>query len=293
MKMRTRSIPLIVGVLLVAASCSSTPADEDSSISTTIATTTTSTEAITTTTTAGTTTTEAPTTTLAEDAGPVLRVAGSSVIYTPTGEVLLQGWVEGPASVTIGGTDAETYGNPDSRTDFWADLLMDVGTADVEVVATAPDGATSIQIITIVTDPDLVRQFAFISVVDPETSTLVADYAEWYTGDEAAAAAIEDGQGASDGTYDLEFYIRNQNGRLRTLEVASGTDVVLIACYPNEDGPCVTTESVGLVTFADLLADPEAALDTQGWYWYGAGEVPFWLTLSDGVVIQIDEQYLP
>lgn len=290
--MKTRSIPLIVGVLVVAASCSSTPADEAPTTSTTIATTTTSTEAITTTTTAGATTTEAPTTTAAE-VGPIIHVAGSSVIYTPTGEVLLQGWVEGPATVTIGGTDAETYDNPDSRTDFWAELLMDIGTADVEVVATAPDGATSIQNVTIVTDPSLVRQFAFISAVDPEASTLVADYAEWFTGDGAADAAIADGQGTNDGTYDLEFYIRNQNDRLRTLEVAQGTEIILIACYPNEDGPCVTTESVGLVTFADLIADPESALDTQGWNWYGAGEVPFWLTLSDGVVIQIEEQYLP
>jgi hypothetical protein len=215
------------------------------------------------------------------------------VIHTPTGEVLLQGWVEGPATVTIDGTDAETYDNPGSRTDFQAELLMAVGTADVEVVATAPDGATSSQTVTIVTDPSLVRQFAFISAVDPEASTLVADYAEWFTGDEAAAAAIADGEGASDGTYDLEFYIRNQNDRLRTLDVAPGTEVILIACYPNEDGPCVTTEAIGLVTFADLIADHESALDTQGWYWYGAGEVPFWLTLSDGVVIQIEEQYLP
>ena len=293
MKMKTRSILLIVGVLVVAASCSSTPADEAPSTSTTIATTTTSTEIITTTTTAGSTTTEAPTTTTAAEVGPILHVAGSSVIYTPTGEVLVQGWVEGPASITIGGTDAETLVNPDSRTDFWAELLMDVGTAQLEVIATAPDGATSIQNVTIVTDPSLVRQFAFISAVDPEASTLVADFAEWFTGDEAAAAAIADGEGASDGTYDLEFYIRNQNDRLRTLEVAQGTEIILIACYPNEDGPCVTTESVGLVTFADLIADPESALDTQGWYWYGAGEVPFWLTLSDGVVIQVEEQYLP
>lgn len=292
MEMRARSIPVIVGVLLVAASCSSAPADDAPSTSTTIATTTTSTEVMTTTTAAVTTTTEAPTTTTAE-VGPILHVGGSSVIYTPTGEVLLQGWVEGPATVTIGGADAETYANPDARTDFQSDLVMDVGTSDVEVVATAPDGATSSQTVTIVTDPSLVRQFAFISAVDPEASTLVADYAEWFTGGEAADAAIEDGEGASDGTYDLEFYIRNKNDRLRTLEVAPGTEVVLIACYPNEDGPCVTTESVGLIDFADLLADHESALDTQGWYWYGTGEAPFWLTLSNGVVIQIEEQYLP
>jgi hypothetical protein len=287
---RRSALPTLI--LLLVAACSSTPGD--SPTTTSVATTEpTTTAAPTTTTSVATTSTEASTTTLAATTGPVLRLAGSTVVYTPTGEVHVEGWVEGPASVTVGGVDAETYDNPDARTDFWADLTMDVGTSDVEVVATAPDGSTSSRTVRIVTDPSFVRQFAFITAVEPETSTVVADYAEWYTGDEAAAAAIEDGEGSGDGTYDLDFYIRNQNDRLRTLDVATGTEVALIACYPNEDGPCVTTESVGLVTFADLLDQPGTALDTEGWNWYGTGEAPFWLTISEGVVIQIDEQYLP
>ena len=290
-----RTIAFVAAVVLLATACSSTTGDTTTTsgpADTTTTTSTTSSVTATSTTSATTTTTTASTTTTTTE-GPVLHVAGSTVVYTPTGEVVVQGWVEGPATVTVGWTEATTYENPGGRTDFSADLVMDVGTADVEIVATDPTGASASETITIVTDPDLVRQFAFITAVDPESNTLEADYAEWFTGEEAAAAAIADGEGSSDGTYDLDFYIRNRNDRLRTLDLAPDADVVLIVCYEPDVGPCVTTRPVGVVTFGDLLSDPDSALTTQGWYWYGAGDIPYWLTLSDDVVIQIEEQYLP
>ena len=282
-------------VLLVAAACSSNSGETSTTTTAPTVTTkaaTTTTAVPTSSTTVAETSTTAPTTTEALEP-PILHVAGSSVVFSPTGEVVLGGWVDGPATITVGGTDAATYENPSGRTDFTADLTTEVGTTDVEIVATGPTGTTASRTVTIVTDPTLIREFAFISAIDPESSTVVADYAEWFTGEEAATAAIADGEASDDGTYDLDFYIRNQNDRLRTLDVAPGTEVVLIVCYENDEGPCVTTESVGVVTFGDLLSDPDSALATQGWYWYGAGEIPYWLTISDGVVIQIEEQYLP
>lgn len=289
--MSIRPVASLVVVLLVTAACSST--SEDSTTTEGVAATTTTAPATTTTFAPTTTESVSTTTTTAAPQQPILHVAGSTIVYSATGEVIVQGWVDGPATVSVGSTDATTYENPDGRTDFSVELAMDVGTTDVQIVATGPDGATTSQAVTIVTDPTLVRQFAFITAVDPESNTLEVDYAEWFVGDEAAAAAIADGEGSDDGTYDLDFYIRNENDLLRTLDVAQATEAILIVCYPDADGPCVTTESVSLVTFGNLMSDPESALETQGWYWYGAGVSPYWLTIADDVVIQIEEQYLP
>jgi hypothetical protein len=68
--------------------------------------------------------------------------------------------------------------------------------------------------------------------------------------------------------------------------------IVLIACYPNE-GPCVTLESVDVNKWSQVRADPDTALERLGWQWYGLGELPYWLTLRDGVIVQVIEQYLP
>jgi hypothetical protein len=46
-------------------------------------------------------------------------------------------------------------------------------------------------------------------------------------------------------------------------------------------------------TWADLIADPEAGYDLVGWWWYGGGHLPYWFTLDDGVVVQVQEQYPP
>jgi hypothetical protein len=43
-------------------------------------------------------------------------------------------------------------------------------------------------------------------------------------------------------------------------------------------------------TWADLIADPEAGYDLVGWWWYGGGHLPYWFTLDDGVVVQVQEQ---
>ncbi|HZD22841.1 MAG TPA: hypothetical protein VE569_05490 [Acidimicrobiia bacterium] len=107
----------------------------------------------------------------------------------------------------------------------------------------------------------------------------------------AVAAAREDGYIGAD--EDLPGgYIRNQNPRLRTLTITDDPVVVLIACYPDE-GPCVTSESVDLETWYRLTDNPESAVETLGWHRYGLGDLPYWLTLQDGVIVQVEEQYLP
>lgn len=67
--------------------------------------------------------------------------------------------------------------------------------------------------------------------------------------------------------------------------------VTVEACF--EEGPCCARNAVAIDTWAELLADPDMAEEQLGWFWCGAGLAPYWLTLQDGVTVQVIEQYLP
>jgi len=68
---------------------------------------------------------------------------------------------------------------------------------------------------------------------------------------------------------------------------------VLWACYQEPYLGCLTQEAVDAETWADLMADPEAGYSLVGWWWYGGGYLPYWLTLDDGIVVQVTQHYLP
>jgi hypothetical protein len=159
-------------------------------------------------------------------------------------------------------------------------------------MAVDSSGNQTIESLQLIVDPDLEKELAFIQELDRMAKTLVADYIQMLTGEDAVAAAREDGFIGPDDELGNDFYIRNQNPRLRTLSLADDLVVVLTACYPDE-GPCVTLESVDDATWYRLASDPESAVKTLGWHWYGLGELPYWLTLQDGAIVQVEEQYLP
>lgn len=148
----------------------------------------------------------------------------------------------------------------------------------------APTSTTSSQPTT-----DRAVVFAYVTAFDG--TRLTVDYAEMLTGDEATAAAREDGEIGADETMPNDFYIRNQDPLLRTLEVMPGAAVTLQVCFV--DGPCVSEEAVTLSQWAELLAGDTPEDLPTGWQWYGGGFLPYWLTLENGVVVEISEQYLP
>jgi hypothetical protein len=277
----------VLAIALVLASCSSSSSGSTTSSvapqlpssSTTQATTT--------------TTTGASQTTTSTALDPlVITLSGGTVAYTTTGDLSVEGWVATPAAVTVGGTPTETHSDPGGRTSFFADLTnMDVGTHDIPIEATTPDGRATTRTLTIVHDPTLDRQFAYIVATTAEPSTVIADYAQWFVGEEADAAATDDGVANADGTVDGGFYIRNVDERLRTLPIDAGASVVLHACYV--DGPCLTREAVDFEAFRALTENPSNDVATVGWHWYGSGTLPYWLFIADDVIVHIEEQYLP
>ena len=105
------------------------------------------------------------------------------------------------------------------------------------------------------------------------------DLAYFLTGDEANQAAAEHGD---ETPVPNDYYIVNDNPRLRTLALAPDVEILFIdwsrCCepVPGELGPFARS-------FEKHAGDSPYQGDT----------VPYWLTMEDGVVVKIEQQYLP
>lgn len=110
---------------------------------------------------------------------------------------------------------------------------------------------------------------------------VVFDLARWFFGDEADAAAIADGA-MPPGQIHIEngFYIRNESPRWRIVEVDPAATVALVTYpYGDIDHPRV----VSLDRFAEITAEDPTLLRWS----------PFWLVVRDGVVVALEQQYIP
>jgi hypothetical protein len=114
------------------------------------------------------------------------------------------------------------------------------------------------------------RYDAYVRKVDPDRDLIVVDLVQVFTGDAAVRAALEDGMDRSAAEV-RDTYVRNQNDRLRTLEMAGGVRLNLI-------GSCESTGQEAL--FTQLIKDAT----------YGQGQLFYYtLRVQGGVVRQIDE----
>lgn len=131
----------------------------------------------------------------------------------------------------------------------------------------------------------LVRSF----VSDAGGTTVAVDAAEMLTGEDAVTAAREDGVIGADEDLPNDYYIRNPDESTTEFTVSPDVVVALQACY--EGGECVTTEEVDLDTWSVLLGgEDDPGLD---WGWYGAGQLPYNFTVEAGVIVEVQEVYLP
>lgn len=110
--------------------------------------------------------------------------------------------------------------------------------------------------------------------VDEATTTQIEfDLACWFNGEAAALAAAEDGKESPPPN---DYYVRNDNPGLRRLAVADGAGVTWL---PNPGDP--TTEET--VLYPEWLAGRASRGFQPG----------VWLTVDDGAVVHIREQYVP
>ncbi len=151
-------------------------------------------------------------------------------------------------------------------------------TASVEPTAPATTGDTPS------TDTGIEdgRFFTFLEEATLKSGTyyLTADYAQLLTGDEAAAAATAAGDESPPPN---DYYIVNENQKLRSLPVASNVKVLLSTWEPH-----VTAEGYP-VEFSEWRDMVNGVNDD----FPRATMVPYWVTIKGGKVTKIAEQYLP
>jgi hypothetical protein len=127
------------------------------------------------------------------------------------------------------------------------------------------------------------EHFGFVEEVDPSGGTLVLDLAYFLQGEAANEAAAERGDEVP---VPNDYYIVNDNPRLRTLALADDLELSLLdwnrCCDERFDGD--------LDTFAEAIA--EGMLEADGLVYNGTFS-PYWLTVENGEVVRIEEQYLP
>jgi hypothetical protein len=127
------------------------------------------------------------------------------------------------------------------------------------------------------------KSFGIIKSVDAANGTLVFDLEQFFSGDAANVAAREDGVIGPDESVDNDYYIRNVNPKLRTVPIGSDLEIVLIKW----SNCCEHTFSPNLATFAKAFPGPGPSDDYRG------PASPYWLTVENGVIVKIEEQYLP
>jgi hypothetical protein len=127
------------------------------------------------------------------------------------------------------------------------------------------------------------RYYGFIKALHTSgaEATLDLDVAQRFAGAAADQAAIEDGLIQPGEHVDDDSYVRNVSSRIRTLAIASDVAVEALA------GGCCDNHPE---TFADFVARFERGPDDRG---FGSFLSGWWLTIRDGGIVRIEEQYTP
>ena len=120
------------------------------------------------------------------------------------------------------------------------------------------------------------RHPVYLKTVDPDRRTITFDLIQFFTGEAATKAAAEDGKESPPPN---DYYIRNVNSRLRTLPVRS-------------DAP-ITVNVLAAQSTGSSTKDVSVTLDELAGYFPNSGTAPFWITVAQGQVTKIAQQFLP
>jgi hypothetical protein len=120
------------------------------------------------------------------------------------------------------------------------------------------------------------RHPVYLKTVDAARRTITFDLIQFFTGEAAIKAAAEDNKESPPPN---DYYIRNVNPRLRTLPVAA-------------DAP-ITVNVLAAQTTGSSTKDVSVTLEKLAGYFPNPGTPPFWITVAQGQVTRIAQQYLP
>lgn len=105
------------------------------------------------------------------------------------------------------------------------------------------------------------------------------DYIQFLTGDEAADAATAAGDESPPPN---DYYIVNENPRIREFPIASGIDVTVV--FNDDETSAVDGRTMPLADWADAFNDVHIGAYKANFYW---------VTITDGTVTAIEQQFLP
>lgn len=120
------------------------------------------------------------------------------------------------------------------------------------------------------------RHPARIVRVDAARRLVTVDVVQFLTGSAAASAAAADG--AEEVPPPNDYWIRNVNPRLRTLPVDESAPITTNVLTADQSGSATADVAVDLGRLGQLR---------------GLSRALFWLTVRDGVVTAVSEQFLP
>ena len=122
------------------------------------------------------------------------------------------------------------------------------------------------------------RNFVYVKAVDPVTPTLTFDLALFYSGEEANQIAGERGDEVP---VPNDVYIVNDNAKLRTIPLTADVEILAYDWHTC----CDDYTAMTLDRWAGYVAAPTRRF-------HGATS-PYWITVRDGEVVKVEEQYLP
>ena len=137
--------------------------------------------------------------------------------------------------------------------------------------------------------PGKVELMGFIKQLGENAGSVYVsfDQAEWFDGTEAGQAMQEDGL-CVDSEPDCQpanpFYIRNQKDETSIFQVSERVVIVMQTLSHRPDGTFNSDEKIDLDRFQKAYNSESTA---------HLRLVPYWITVENGIVITISEQYVP
>ena len=129
------------------------------------------------------------------------------------------------------------------------------------------------------------RHFGYVRAVDVDAGTIVFDLAYWLSGDEADQA-YQEATGET-GPVPNDYFVVNDNPRLRELTLAEDARVRVL----DWNECCTAFFDADLDVWAEVIAREDFVED--GGHRYSPNAAQVWITVKNGVVTLVEEQYTP
>jgi hypothetical protein len=128
------------------------------------------------------------------------------------------------------------------------------------------------------------RSPAFLTSIDPGKQTVTFDLIEFLTGDAAKKAWQKANPGSGEDGPEDDYFIVNDNPKLRTLPVSASVQILVV----DLTGAGVQSKPI---TFA--AAPAYFAAQKPNTSDHKLAYNPFWLTVQNGQIVKMEEQFLP